>query len=124
MNEFVGSVLVPMRNSLILTGLVSRTRSVVVSRRQTWFFGLIHLTRPARSPSNGVRPAVTVNVALTRPPGATAGKVFERAPVPATTARHRAGVDRLSRTPTAREPVVLVNVSVTFWLVPSAKVWT
>src|SRR4051812_30240632 len=116
MNELVGSVLVPMRDPLILTGLGSRTPSVVLSRRRTRVFGLIPLSGPAGSPSHGVRPAVTVNVALTRPPGATAGKVFERAPVPATTARHRAGVDRLSRTPTAREPVVLVNVSVTFWL--------
>src|SRR5579875_1603666 len=123
MNELVGVVLVPVRNSLILIGLTFRTCSVAVSRCRSRFAGFVHVASPARSPPNAAGPEVTLNVALTLAPGATEANVFDRSLVPATTDAHcLEGTEMLSRTPTAVELVVFVNVTVESWLEPGANV--
>ena len=47
MNELVGLVLVPVRNSLILIGLTFRTFSVVVAVCLAWFAWLVHAALPS-----------------------------------------------------------------------------
>ena len=68
MNELVALVgeLLPMRNSLILIGLVLRTFSAIDADCPS-----PHVALPIRSPLNGAGPEVTLNVALTLAPGAT-----------------------------------------------------
>src|SRR2546423_1060411 len=89
MNELVESVLVPMRNSLILIGLRLRTFSVVVSDCLGPCPGFVHDAVPTRSPLNGAGPAVTRKVALTLAPGATgSANVTEVSVVPGTTEVH------------------------------------
>src|SRR5215472_11585663 len=113
MYALVGSLLVPARNSLILIGLTFRTVSVVVADRLPPFPGFVHATLPIRSPLNGAGPEVTWNVALTLAPGATESNVCDVWVVPGTTEVHcLSGPEMLSFTPTARDPVVLVNVRV------------
>jgi len=111
MNEFVGSVGVPvlMRNSLILIGLTFRTFSAVVSDRFAPLVGFVQEALPTRSPVNTVGPEVTLKVALTLAPGATGSvKVVE----PEATAVHPFGAEMLSFTFVAGAPVVFVNVTV------------
>src|SRR5450755_1021651 len=123
MNELAGLVLVPVRNSLILIGLTFRTFSVVVWLCLAPFAGSVHAALPIRSPSNAAGPEVTVNVALTLAPGATEANVFDPSLVPGTTEVHcLPGTEMLSFTPTAVDPVVLVNVTVDSWLEPGANV--
>jgi hypothetical protein len=113
MNELVGLPPVPVRYSLILIGLLLRTCSAVVPLCRGPWPGAVHAPRPVRSPSNGAGPEVTVKVALTLAPGATASKVWDVSSVPVTTEVHPSGFDRLSFTPETGALLVLVNVSVT-----------
>src|SRR5581483_1714800 len=125
MNESVALVLVPARISLIFTGLTFRTFSAVVSACRPPWPGLVHAALPIRSPLNGAGPEVTVNVALTLAPGATESNVFDVSVVPLMTEVHSlSGSDMLSFTPTAGDPVVLVNVTVESWEDPGANVWS
>src|SRR6202012_2033125 len=68
MNELVGLVLVPVRNSLILIGLTFRTFSVLVALFRPPLPGLLHVSSATRSPPNAAGPEVTLNVALTLAP--------------------------------------------------------
>src|SRR5580700_8753182 len=90
MNESVGLVGEPalMRNSLILTGLTFRTFSAVVSECFP-LAGLVHWALATRSPLKAAAPEVTLNVALTLAPGATASaNVFDVCVAPATKEVH------------------------------------
>src|SRR4051812_22876998 len=123
MNAFVGLALVPARNSLILIGPTLRTFSVVVSERLAPFIGFVHDALPIRSPLKTACPEVTLKVALTLAPGATESNVCDVSVVPGMTEVHCLfGTVMLSLTSTARDPVVLVNVTVLFWLEPGLKV--
>src|SRR6266581_710381 len=111
MKEFVGLVLVPVRNSLILIGLMLRTVSVVVSVCRALLVGLVHAAMPIRSPVKLAGPEVTLKVALTLAPGATESNVIDVSVVPGTKEVHcLLGTEMLSFTPAARDPVVFVNV--------------
>src|SRR4051812_36773342 len=115
MNALVGLVLVPVRNSLILIGLTFRTFSVVVSLCRAPFVEFVHAALPIRSPLTAAAPEVTLKVALTLAPGATESNVCEVSVVPGTKEVHcLVGTEMLNFTPTARDPVVLVNVTVEF----------
>src|SRR5215469_7120496 len=123
MKALVGLVLVPARNSLILIGLTFRTFSAVVPLCLAPFAGLAHEALPTRSPLKGTGPEVRVKVALTLAPGATESNVFDVSVVPGMTEVHcLLGTVMLSFTPTARDPVVLVNVTVEFCEDPGANV--
>src|SRR5262249_43854169 len=69
MNVLVASVVVPMRYSLILTGLVLRTRSAVDADCVAPF--AVHVAVACMSPLKAAGPEVTANVRLTLSPGAT-----------------------------------------------------
>src|SRR5687767_8766213 len=77
MNALVGLSPVPVRNSLILIGLMFRTFSVVVSRRLAPVARFSHEAVPIRSPLKGTGPEVIVKVALTVAPGATESNLFD-----------------------------------------------
>src|ERR1700733_3266874 len=125
MNELVKLVLVPARNSLILIGLTFRTCSVVDPNCLPPCAGFVHEAWPTRSPLKGSGPEVTLKVALTLAPGATESNVCEVRVVPATNEVHRwPGTEMLSFTPTARDPVVFVYVTVESCEVPGANVWS
>src|SRR5215831_5330869 len=125
MNALVGLVLVPARNSLILIGPTFRVFSAVVSLCLPPFIGFVHEALPIRSPLKGAGPEVTVKVALTLAPGATESKVCDVSVVPGTTEVHcLSGTAILSFTPTARDPVVFVNVTVDFCEDPGENVWS
>src|SRR5690348_7352664 len=125
MNPLVGLALVPARNSLILIGLTFRTFSVVVSPCLAPFAGFVHEALPIRSPLNAAGPEVTVKVALTLAPGATESNVCDLSVVPGRKEVHRlSGTEMLNFTPAARDPVVLVNVTVEFCEDPGANVWS
>src|ERR1700761_1206007 len=108
MNELVGLLLVPVRNSLILIGLTFLTFSAVVGPHPAWVDRSVHLALAVKFPPNGSGPDVTLNVALTLAPAATEAKVFDVSRVPSTTEVHRLGTEMLSFTPVAVAPVVLV----------------
>src|SRR5215469_3097672 len=112
MNELVGLVLVPARNSLILIGLTFRTFSAVVVNCLPPRVGFVHAALPIRSPLKGSGPEVTWKVALTLAPGATEANVCDAWPVPGMTEVHPLGTAMLSRASTAVDPVVFVNVTV------------
>src|SRR4051812_34303422 len=101
MYESVGSPLVPMRNSLILMGLVLRTFSTVEATSRPWPVGFRHSARPVRSPSNARVLEVTVNVVLTLAPGAT--EVNRDSPL--AVAFHPRGTDTRNATSAAVAPV-------------------
>src|SRR5215469_8339160 len=123
MNALAGLVLVPARNSLILTGLTFRTCSVVVADCLPPIVGFVHAALPIRSPLKGAGPELTWKVALTLAPGATESKVCDVSVVPGTTEVHcLSGTEMLSFTPTARDPVVFVNVTVDSCEDPGANV--
>src|SRR5258708_31469551 len=123
MNELVGLVLVPVRNSLILMGLTFRTFSMLVSLCLAAFARSVHAALATRSPLNAAGPEVTLNVALTLAPGATESNVFDLSVVPGMTEVHcLPGTEMFSFTLTAVEFVVLVNVTVDSWLEPGANV--
>src|SRR6266702_7119041 len=126
MNALIELVLVPVRNSLILIGLTFRTFSVVVSDCLAPFAGFVHAALPIRSPLNAAGPEVTVKVALTLAPGATgSGNVTDVSVVPGTKEVHcLLGTEMLNFTPTAGDPVVLVNVTVEFCEDPGVNVWS
>src|SRR5438045_1332831 len=111
MNESVELAIELMRNSLILIGLTFRTFSAVVSDclpPLAWF----HDALPTRSPLNALDPEVTLKVAFTLAPGATASaNVFEIS-ASEVKAVHPLGAEILSLTPLTGAPVVLVNVTV------------
>src|SRR3954469_1667035 len=65
MNEVRALPVEPIRNSLILIGLVLRTRSAI-----EYDWPAPHVAVPTRSPLKLAGPAVTVNVALALSPGA------------------------------------------------------
>src|SRR5437016_13890848 len=113
MNALVELVLVPARNSLILTGLTFRTFSAVVSDCLPPCPGFVHEALPIRSPLKAAGPEVTRNVALTLAPGATEPNVTDVSSVPGTKEVHcLLGTELRSLTPTAGDPVVLANVTV------------
>src|SRR5256886_1571688 len=125
MNALAGLVLVPVRNSLISIGLTFRTFSAVVSLCLAPFAGFAHEALPIRSPLTAAGPEVTLKVALTLAPGATESNVFEVSVVPGMTEAHSLpGTEMLSFTPVARDPVVLVNVTVESCEDPGANVWS
>src|SRR3954453_963887 len=125
MNELVVlvGVLLPMRNSLILIGLTLRTLSAIDAARVSPDVSS-HEALPMRSPLKLAGPAVTANVALTLCPGATGpGSVTDVSERPGTTEVHCAlGRPMLSFTPVTGAPVVFVNVTTVFWVVPGANV--
>src|SRR5690348_19601 len=131
MNALVGLVLVPTWNSLILIGLTLRTFSAVVvnclppSVCLPPCSGFVHEALPTRSPLKGTGPEVTLKVALTLAPGATEPNVCDVSVVPGMKEVHcLLGTEMLSFTPTTRDPVVFVNVTVEFCEDPGANVWS
>src|ERR1044071_5916938 len=114
MNELVplAGLLEPMRNSLILTGLVLRTRSAIDADCPS-----PHVAVPIRSPLNGAGPEVTLIVRLTLAPGAMAS-----ATVTGPLVVHPAGVVTPSVTPGTGAPVVFVNVTTVSWVEPGVNV--
>src|SRR6266568_527573 len=123
MNALVGLVLVPARNSLILIGLTLRTFSVVIPDCFAPFVGFVHAALPIRSPLKGAGPEVTLKVALTLAPGATASNVCDVLVVRGTREVHcLRGRDMLSFPPAARPPVVFVNVRGDFGETPGVNV--
>jgi len=125
MNESVGLLLVPMRNSLILIGLTFRTFSAVVSNCLLPSVGFVHQALPTRSPLKGAGPEVTLKVALTLAPGATESNVADVSVVPGTTEVHcLLGTEMLNFTPIAVDPVVFVNVTVVSCEDPGVNVWS
>src|ERR1700744_4688032 len=108
MNESVGLLLVPVRNSLIVIGLTFRTFSVAVVLSTTRLDWAVQRALAVRSPPNGSGPEVSVNGALTLAPAATEAKVFDGFRVPSTTEVHRPGTEMPSFTLAAVAPVVLV----------------
>src|SRR4051812_18178995 len=114
MNELVplAGLLLPIRNSLILIGLVLRTFSAIDAVCPS-----PHVAFPMMSPLNGASPDVTFNVALTLAPGATGPAiVFGPSLV------HPLGRETLSATPVTGAPVVFVNVTMVSWVEPGANV--
>src|ERR1700748_1785393 len=126
MNELVALLLVPARNSLILIGLTFRTFSAVVSDCLPPWPEFVHETLPIRSPLKAAGPEVTLKVAFTLAPGATGSlNVTDVSVVPGTNDVHcLLGTEMLSFTPTAGDPVVLVNVTVESCEDPGANVWS
>src|SRR6266567_1912007 len=125
MNALVGLVLLPARNSLILIGLTLRTFSAVVSLCLTPFVAFVRAALPIRSPLKGTGPEVTLKVALTLAPGATESNVCDVSVVPGTKEVHcLLGTEILSFTPTARDPVVFVNVTVESCEDSGVNVWS
>src|SRR5215510_7584927 len=123
MNALVELALVPVRNSLILMGLTLRTFSTVVSDLRPPLVGFVHAALPTRSPLKAAGPEVTRKVALTLAPGATESNVTDVSVVPGTNEVHwLSGREMLSFTPTARDPVVFVNVTVESCEDPGANV--
>src|SRR3954462_7175134 len=114
MNELVpfAGVLEPMRNSLILIGLVLRTFSAIDA---AW--PAPHVAVPIRSPLKGAGPEVTLSVRLTLAPGATASATVTGASVV-----HPAGAVMPSLTPETAAPVVFVKVTIVFWVEPGENV--
>src|SRR5580658_8919460 len=115
MNESVALVGGPelTRSSLIFTGLAFRTFSVVAPDFFVQIAWFVHDALPTKSPLKATGPDVTLNVALTLAPGATGpGKVFAVSELPATTADHCCGTERLNLTPAAGAPVVFMKVTV------------
>src|ERR1700754_3317398 len=103
MNELVPLLgeLEPMRNSLILTGLVLRTFSAIDADCPS-----PQVAFPTRSPLKLTGPEVTLNVALTLSPGAIGPAIVFGA-----SALQPAGTETLRLTPVTGAPVVLVNVT-------------
>src|SRR5277367_662460 len=103
----------PMRNSLILTGLTFRTFWAAVSDcilPVDWF---VQRALAVRSPLNIADPEVTLNVAFTLEPGATGSAIVtDVLPLPGITAVQPFGAEILNSTPLAAAPVVFVNVTV------------
>src|SRR5690349_8776616 len=114
MNEFVpfAGLLEPMRNSLILIGLVLRTRSAIAADCPS-----PHVAVPIRSPLNAASPEVTLIVRLTLAPGATGSET-----VTGPFVVQPAGVVTPSVTPDTGAPVVFVKVTIVSWVVPGANV--
>src|SRR3954451_2929496 len=125
MKALVGLPLVPVRNSLILIGLTLRTFSVVVTLCRGPVAGFVHEALAIRSPLKAAGPEVTLKVVLTLAPGATESNVCDVSVVPGITDVHcLPGTEMLNFTPTARDPVVFVNVTVASWLEPGVNVCT
>src|SRR4051794_13434090 len=112
MNELVPLPVEPIRNSLILIGLVLRTRSAIDADCPS-----PHAAVPMMSPLNEAGPEVTLNVRLTLAPGATGSEIVSGA-----STVHPAGTLRPSLTPETGAPVVFVKVTMVFWLEPGANV--
>src|SRR3954453_2729537 len=112
MNEFVPLPAEPMRNSLILTGLVLRTRSAIDA---DW--PLPQAAVPIRSPLNGAWPDVTLIVLLMLAPGATVSVT-----VTGPSVVHPAGALMPSLTPETGAPVVFVNVTIVSCVEPGENV--
>ena len=86
-----------------------------------WF---VHEALPIRSPLKGTGPEVTLKVALTLAPGATESNVCDVPVVPGTKEVHcLPGTEMLSRTPTAGDAPVFVNVTVLSCEDPGANVY-
>src|SRR3954469_5092023 len=113
MNASVGLLLVGVRHSLMLIWLMVRTLSLVLTLRRAPFAGFVHEALPTRSPLKAADPEVTLKVALTLASGATESNVCDVSVVPVMTeVQCLSGTEMLNFTPTARDPVVFVNVTV------------
>src|SRR5690349_5971674 len=110
MNESVGLVPAPTRNSLILTGLTLRTFSIADSVCVTPL--VLHEALPARSPLKPASAEVTLNVALTLTDGGIGSlNDFDAPAPPDSTEVHPAGTERLSWRPVTGTSVVFRNVT-------------
>src|SRR3954452_4202416 len=98
MNELLPLPVEPMRNSLILIGLVLRTFSTIDADCAS-----PHVAVPMMSPLKAAAPEVTLNVLLTLAPGATVSVIVAGA-----SDVHPAGSVRPSLTPDTGAPVVFV----------------
>src|SRR3954468_20220653 len=112
MNEFDPLPVEPIRNSLILTGLVLRTRSAIDAVCPS-----PHAALPMMSPLNGAAPEVTLIVALALSPGAT-GPAIVTGPLVV----QPAGAVTLSLTSRTGAPVVFVNVTIESCVEPGENV--
>src|SRR4051794_31273600 len=114
MNEFVplAGLLEPIRNSLILIGLVLRTFSAIDADCPSPQVAVAMM-----SPLNGAGPDVTFSVALTLAPGATGPAIVFGPSVV-----QPAGTETLSDTSVTGAPVVFVYVTTVSWVVPGANV--
>src|SRR3954453_21521041 len=103
MNELVplAGLLEPIRNSLILIGLVLRTFSAIDADCPS-----PHVAVPIRSPLNEAGPEATLNVALAPAPGATGAAIVFGASLV-----HPLGTATLSVMSVTGAPVVFVNVT-------------
>src|SRR5262245_26363386 len=114
MNEFVLLAAGPplTRNSLTTIGLTLRTFSTAVSSCLA-APDPVQRACATRSPLNAAGPDVTLKVALTVAPGATASAMVAVVRVvPGTTDVHPFGVTMLSSAPVTGAPVVFVNETV------------
>src|ERR1017187_6683062 len=113
------------RTSLILTGSAFRSLWAVVSNCVPLRAGSLHSALAFRKPAADAGGEVTLNVALTLPPGATGSpSVFDAVPPPETAAVHLVGRERLKLTPATGDPVVFVNVAVASRMDPGVNVVT
>src|SRR4051795_8646615 len=113
MNELVPlvGVLEPIRNSLILIGLVLRTFSLTEADC------VPQVAVAVSSPLRAAGPEVTFSVRVTLAPGATGSAIVTGASVV-----HPAGAVMPSFTPETAAPVVFVNVTFVSWLEPGENV--
>src|SRR3954451_7445533 len=111
MNELLPLPVEPIRNSLILTGLVLRTFSAIETDSAP------QLAVATMSPLNAAGPEVTFKVRVTLAPGATGSAIVTGA-----SAVHPPGTVRPSLTPVTAAPVVFVKVTLVSWLEPSENV--
>src|SRR5262249_21238503 len=111
MNEFEPLPVEPIRYSLILTGLVLRTRSL------TDALCAPQVAVAVMSPLNDVMPEVTLSVRLTVAPGATGSAIVTGA-----SALQPLGTVMPSLTPDTAAPVVFLKVTIVSWLEPGENV--
>src|SRR3954454_17485676 len=111
MNEFEPLPVEPIRNSLILIGLVLRTFSLTEADPP------VHVAVAVRSPLNEAGPEVTFSVRVTVAPGATGSAIVTGA-----SAVPPLGTVRPSLTPPTGAPVVFVKVTFVSWDDPDENV--
>src|SRR3954452_15604122 len=109
MNWSVALAPAPRRTSLILIAWTFRTRSVTVSIRLALPSGVVHSAFPVNRPAPVAAGDVTVNVALTRAPGATGSLKVTDLAFPGMVTIHPAGAARLNLTFTAGASLTFVN---------------
>ena len=123
MKELVAlPLLSAMRNSFILTGCTLRTLECAVSDQV--FPKLFQLALAFMSPLNSSMDEVTAKVAYTLSPGSMVLKLCTLSVLPWTLYFQPLGGTTVRVRPTTVSPMVLVNFTVTFWVVPGAQVWS